>query len=276
LSEAAPHNVFLTNLIRSLVDRAHSGSFSTTQSNVLALWAMANYVDQLEEDDLALKVSASLGERHILDAALSSRTQPPAEASAPLSDLGQKSQLTLAAEGSGQAWSTVRLAFAPKEANLESELGGGLIVSRSYSVVRPAASDPGLTTFKRGQVVKVDVLLVATDDRADLVLEDKVPAGFEPVNFNLKSEDQTLTPILDSASDDEGSYRYGHWYSYQQIWPDRVAVFAERLPAGVYSFSYLVRPATPGLYRLPGPMAQAMYEPETFGRGAGHVITVEP
>jgi uncharacterized protein YfaS (alpha-2-macroglobulin family) len=269
LSETAPHNVFLETLIRGLVERSTNGRLSTTQSNVLALWALANYIEKAEADDPALKVKALIGERELAAATIASRIQKPVTASANLSEIEGQGALRITAEGSGEIWSTVKLEQAPREANLEPELGAGLHVSRAYSVVRPAASDPGLTSFTRGQVVRVDLVLVTLDDRSDLVLEDVLPAGFEPVNFRLKSEDQTLSPLLYSSSGDNTG-----WWSHQQIWPDRVAVFADRLPAGVYNFSYLARPATPGVYKTPGPMASGMYEPETFGRGRGHVIEI--
>ena len=256
------------------MEGARSGRFSTTQSSVLTLWAVANYVKTVEDEELAIKIKAELGQSELFSTGFQSRLQAPISASVPLAATAGADKLAFQAVGTGNVWSTVKLTSAPKEANLEPELASGLIVSRTYSVVRPTLSEPGQTSFKRGQVVKVDLLLMTPEDRDDLVLEDLVPAGFEPVNFNLLSEDATILPLMTTKGEEDGSYRTGAWWDHQQIWTDRVAVFARYLPAGVYSYSYLVRPATPGVYRLPGPKAEAMYEPETFGRGTGHVIEV--
>jgi uncharacterized protein YfaS (alpha-2-macroglobulin family) len=245
----------------------------------LALWAVANYLDEIESVDPAIKVQASIGSKTLLDAGFRSFTQSPLTARADLGDIAASDALSLSAEGSGSVWATVKLSQAPKEANLDPEASSGLIVSRTYSVVKPAPSDPGLSKFSRGQVVKIDLVLMTPDDRTDLVVEDVLPAGFEPVNFNLKSEDQTLVPLLAASGDGDEEYSNQSswpWYSHQQIWPDKVAVFADYLPAGVYNFSYLARPATPGLYKVPGPKAEGMYEPEAFGRGRGHVVEITP
>jgi uncharacterized protein YfaS (alpha-2-macroglobulin family) len=272
LSETAPHNVFLTNIIRTLIDRTRSGHLSSTQSNVLALWAIANHLDQVEAEEPALKVRALLGDATLFETSFNSFLQPEATASVALADIPSGSSLAFSAEGSGQLWSTVKLSQAKAEADLSAELGGGLVVSRSYTVIRPAPEVSSATQFSRGQVVRVDLVLMTPDDRHDLFLEDRVPAGFEVVNFNLRSEDLTLLPALSGG---EGSSSDGwSWLSHQQIWADHLTVFADYLPAGVYTYSYLVRPATPGVYHVTGPVASGMYDPETFGRGAGHVIEV--
>jgi uncharacterized protein YfaS (alpha-2-macroglobulin family) len=115
---------------------------------------------------------------------------------------------------------------------------------------------------------------VVPEARYNVVLEDHVPAGFEPVNFNLADADQTLLDLVRPADDDETS-QPRFWYDHQEIWPDRVAVYAGYLPPGVYTFSYRARAATVGRYLTPGPKAEEMYAPENAGRGAGHVIVVE-
>jgi uncharacterized protein YfaS (alpha-2-macroglobulin family) len=85
----------------------------------------------------------------------------------------------------------------------------------------------------------------------------------------LRDADQGLLPLLNDRE-------IGHypWYEHQEIKPDAVSVFATYLPAGVYTFSYLVRPVTPGTYLTPGPVAEEMYSPETSGRGSGEKLTV--
>jgi uncharacterized protein YfaS (alpha-2-macroglobulin family) len=121
---------------------------------------------------------------------------------------------------------------------------------------------------------------VVPETRYNVVLEDHVPAGFEPVNFNLADADQTLLSLVNPAdADEDGRPRIWpdrqFWYDHQEIWPDRVAVYADYLPPGVYVFNYLARAATVGRYLTPGPRAEEMYAPENAGRGAGHIIAID-
>ncbi|MDR3037764.1 MAG: hypothetical protein LBV21_00485 [Candidatus Adiutrix sp.] len=146
------------------------------------------------------------------------------------------------------------------------------MLDRDFTVVAPQAGAPGGNRFRRGQVVRVSVTLVAPEPRYNVVLVDHVPAGFEPLNFNLAGADQTLLSLVEPEDDDEGP-RF--WYNHQETRPDQVAVYADYLAPGVYTYSYLARAATPGLYLTPGPTAEEMYAPENAGRGQGLKIVVE-
>jgi uncharacterized protein YfaS (alpha-2-macroglobulin family) len=46
-------------------------------------------------------------------------------------------------------------------------------------------------------------------------------------------------------------------------------------PGGVYTYTYVARATTPGVFVAPPPRAEEMYEPETFGRGASDRVAVE-
>ena len=51
--------------------------------------------------------------------------------------------------------------------------------------------------------------------------------------------------------------------------------FASLLPAGVYTYAYVARATTPGIFVVPPPRAEEMYMPETFGRGGTERVIVE-
>jgi uncharacterized protein YfaS (alpha-2-macroglobulin family) len=272
LSESAPYNEFMPYLARDLANRAKKGHFSSTQSNVTALLAYDAYVKTLEPQAPNLDVKVSLDQTEIAGASFKSFLDASLSVE---SGLAAKPKTALiSAQGTGQLWSAVKLTSAPLVPNLDPEISANLVLSRSYSVVEPEISTPDQLIFKRGQVLKVTVTMMTPEDRYNLVLEDRIPAGFEPLNFNLATEDQTLIGKLKQNSN--WSYSDNHWYQYQEIWPERVAVFASYLPAGVYTFSYLVRPVTLGTYSIYGPQAEEMYSAETFARGQGHKIVVAP
>jgi uncharacterized protein YfaS (alpha-2-macroglobulin family) len=57
---------------------------------------------------------------------------------------------------------------------------------------------------------------------------------------------------------------------------DRVALFADYLPAGTYQYDYVLHAAFPGDYRVLPTSAWALYFPEVYGQGAGMVYTIRP
>ncbi|MDR0355350.1 MAG: hypothetical protein LBJ64_06395, partial [Deltaproteobacteria bacterium] len=275
LCETAPHNEFIVPLANELVFRANRGHYLSTQANVTALMALAKYIRLAEPDVQNLTVTASLGEKELASALFKTNIAPIVQKKLPLADVLNEPALTLKTAGTGQAWASVKMNFAAIEPDLAPESANGLTLSRSYAVIRPEESPPGLTEFKRGQVVKVTVTMMTPEIRHDLVLEDRVPAGFETINLSYRSEDQTLLPQVNPEPVDWKDSD-NLWYFHQEFWPDKVAVFADYLSPGVYTFSYLIRPVTFGSYQVPGPYAEEMYAPEIYGRGPGQKLTVVP
>jgi uncharacterized protein YfaS (alpha-2-macroglobulin family) len=275
LTETAAHNEFIPGLVRNLIAKASKGSYSSTQSNVYALMALSNYIEKNEDELPRINVTANLDAEAFLTAAFTSPINPSVKATSSLSQLANVQALNLATEGTGTAWATVRLSSAPAKADLSADISNGLILSRSYEVIRPQIQNSSQTVFKRGQVVKVTVTMMTPEHRHDLVLEDKIPAGFEAINLTYLSEDQTLIPQFNPEI---SGWKYNDffWFYHQEIWPEKVSVFADYLPAGVYTISYLVRPITIGTYQVPGPKAEEMYAPEVHGRGLGQTLTIVP
>jgi uncharacterized protein YfaS (alpha-2-macroglobulin family) len=52
------------------------------------------------------------------------------------------------------------------------------------------------------------------------------------------------------------------WVSHQEIWKDRIVLFADRLEPGNHLDSLPLRVVTPGDYIVPAAIGEAMYEPE--------------
>ncbi|PIE05791.1 MAG: hypothetical protein CSA75_02900, partial [Sorangium cellulosum] len=55
------------------------------------------------------------------------------------------------------------------------------------------------------------------------------------------------------------------WFR-QELRDDRALYFVDHMAAGMYHYRYLARATTIGTYVLPATRAEAMYQPEMFGR----------
>ncbi|MDR1045010.1 MAG: hypothetical protein LBP33_07825 [Candidatus Adiutrix sp.] len=272
LCQTAPRHDLLPALVRWLVSASRGGHFGTTQNNALALAALSDYVKTAEPENPDLDVKALLGESLLAQARFKSFSDRPALGQAPLSAIPAESpSVSYEVQGQGQAWAALKIRTAPLAPDLSAASSGGFRLARSFEVVSPEAGPAGALRFKRGDVVRVSVTMMVPAPRHNVVLMDRVPAGLEPVNFNLAEADLSLLNLPAGENEDE---RRLHWYRHQEIWPDRVAVYADRLEAGVYSYSYLARAVTSGVYLTPGPQAEEMYAPETFGRGTGQSLEV--
>jgi hypothetical protein len=63
-------------------------------------------------------------------------------------------------------------------------------------------------------------------------------------------------------------------WEHTEMRDDKLLLFADRLPKGVYEFNYMVKVTAAGEFRHPPARAFEMYFPEVMGRTRGEVIRV--
>jgi uncharacterized protein YfaS (alpha-2-macroglobulin family) len=104
-----------------------------------------------------------------------------------------------------------------------------------------------------------------------------LPAGFEPIDLQYATSQQNL---LENVANNPGKnwddyYRNQTWrFSHIEYRDDRIFLFADELPPGVYRYEYLVRATTPGTFKERPARVWEMYYPETFGQTSGGPITI--
>jgi uncharacterized protein YfaS (alpha-2-macroglobulin family) len=137
---------------------------------------------------------------------------------------------------------------------------------------------PEVKQGKLGDVVRVEVSLIAPNNLYYVQLEDMLPAGVELVDSALATTSQlgTSNPSLhNSQSSFPSPYRWWwNWYSHSELRDDRIALFARYVPKGAYDYSYTIRLTTPGQFNVIPTFASEQYFPEVFGRGDGALFTV--
>ena len=148
------------------------------------------------------------------------------------------------------------------EVKTESE-ANGITVSREYRDEDGKEINLGAVT--QGQIVVVTLKLRAAKALDNVVIVDLLPAGFEVDNPRLSSR---------------GSFGFEPACSldpaYRDFRDDRVLLFTHAF-TGEQTFSYSVRAVTPGRYVVPSLLAEAMYDPDVYGRsGGGETLVVAP
>ncbi len=143
----------------------------------------------------------------------------------------------------------------------------GVTVVRDVRAVDGAAVD--LADIPLGSLVVVR-LQVQTDRALNYVaIDDKLPAGLEPLNTSLATTERVSTgPITDEEA------RALALLSYTEMRDHRVAFYADELPAGRYTWSYVARATTAGTFLRPAASAEAMYETDVRGASAIDEVTI--
>jgi alpha-2-macroglobulin len=100
--------------------------------------------------------------------------------------------------------------------------------------------------LKSGDLVEVELTIESKNDYEYIILEDRKPAGFEPVEV-------------------QSGWSWEGLHAYKEYRDEKVAFFAERLPRGTHNLSYRVKAEIPGRFSALPAKAEGMYAPELVG-----------
>lgn len=149
-------------------------------------------------------------------------------------------------------YSTPKAAASPK---------GVLQVTREYFLKYTQEGEPklrrleDLTPVQAGDEVEVHLTLTAESAFDYVLLSDPKPAGFE--SDSLLSG-WTAEPLPMYQENKEASTRF----------------YLNRVPAGTFTLTYVLRPGTAGEYRVPAAQVQSMYAPEFGAHSAAETLYV--
>ncbi len=292
LLEVAPEDPLLPKVIAGIMadrDPREGGRWATTHANAWALLAANRYFRTVEKTVPEFVARIFLGEEYAGEQEFRGRSLAVTEQTIPMRSLQATPErlLTLAKEGAGKLYYRVGLRYAPADLTIGAE-DQGFVVSRSYEAVaqgsgavsadavRQAAD--GSWEIKAGELVRVSLTVVARDRASYVVVDDPLPAGLEGQNPRFETSARDVDAELGAGRGDDGGAfswwrRWWRW-DHVELRDDRLLLFADRLPAGIYTYSYLARATTVGEFQLPPVHAEGMYTPERYGHSASTVVRV--
>jgi alpha-2-macroglobulin len=168
--------------------------------------------------------------------------------------------------------SQLELSYPADEAE---PIENGLRIEREY--LHDSDRMP-IQSAQLGEIVVVRLTLYLSENVYYFSLEDKLPAGLEPIDTNLLISSMSAeTPRLSSI---DRNNRYWYWgfsyWSRMEIHDDGVILQARYLPRGVYTYSYPSRASSLGEFAVRPATAFSAEQLDTFGRSAAHHFTVHP
>jgi uncharacterized protein YfaS (alpha-2-macroglobulin family) len=290
-----PKHALAPRLARGLLGERRNGKWTSTHEAAWALLALDDYRRVFEKQAADFEARVWVGGELALDAPFRERGVLQHETNVPAARLlrGRDPTLAFQLEGSGVLFYEARLRYARRELPRD-EIDRGFFVRKLVRSVTPDGLRDALATLpdrsqarlRAGGLVLVDLVLVTPNPREQVVLDDPLPAGLEPVDASLattaSSLDLTGAGGEGDAQDAEGggddaiaAGRAWTWAWYhREMHDDRVLTFVEHMPAGMYHYRYLARATTPGRFLVPPTKAECMYEPAVFGRTAGAEVEV--
>ena len=280
LMEVQPDYPLVAKIVRGLVSARVRGRWENTQANAYALVALSRYYKRYEKQVPDFRLRAWLGDGYIGQTRFEGRSMRVVESKVPMAFLKAQGRkpLLLEKKGQGKLYYRLGLRYAPKSLRLPPE-EQGFSVTRRYEPVERASDvvrrKNGRYRIKAGAYVRVRLRVVVPSRRYFVAVDDPLPAGLEAVDTNLRtSASSTL-----AGKAQHKIYDFRSWYalfafSHKEKRDDRVVLFSDRLPSGVYEYTYLARATTIGTFVVPPLKASEMYHPEVFGRNGTQFVQV--
>jgi uncharacterized protein YfaS (alpha-2-macroglobulin family) len=292
-----PQHPLAARIAKGLLAARRGGTWRSTQENAWALVGLDAYRKAQEAKAPDFDAEVFFGDKLLFSAPFHGRSVKSQSASVPAANLTGKGGETLAFQvnGTGRLFYEARLRYAKKELP-QTPIDRGFFVRKLVRSLKPEAladamriiPQSSMTTASASDLVLVDLLVVTPDPREQVVIDDPLPAGLEPVQSALATTARDLAVTepggmgdagdADDARDIDaratGATFNQSWY-HREFHDDRVLTFVDHMAAGMYHYRSLARATTPGKYVVPPTKAVCMYEPETFGRTAAGSFEVK-
>jgi hypothetical protein len=273
-----PSSDLIPKLVTGLLAHRTAGRWYNTQENAFILLALDRYFNTYEKATPDLVARAWFGEQFAGEQAFKGRTTDQRQIAIPMATVAAAGtgDITLQKDGTGRLYYRIGMNYAPSDLR-PPPLDQGFSVRRSYE----GADQPddarrapdGTWHLRLGSRIRVRLAMVAPSRRYHVALVDPLPAGLEALNGALAV---TETAPPDPKTEPSPTWWWGRgWYDHQNTRDERVEAYTSLLWEGVYDYNYVARATTPGTFFAPPPKAEEMYNPETFGRGAGDQIIIE-
>jgi hypothetical protein len=290
-----PQHALAPRLARGLLGERQNGQWSSTHEAAWALLALDDYRRAFEKEAPSFDARVWVAGQLALEARFRAEGPLQRNVSVVMAKVLGQSDPTVAfqMDGSGALFYEARLRYARKEPP-HDEIDRGFFVRKLLRSVTPDGLRDALATLpsetqtrvRAGDMVLVDLVLVTPTPREQVVLDDPMAAGLEPVDASLATTAQSLDVTEPGEAGDEGDEErtdddarasgrgWGSAFYHREMHDDRVLTFIEHLPAGMYHYRYLARATTVGKFLVPPTKAECMYDPAVFGRNASSELQV--
>ena len=245
LVETQRENPIIPKSVRWLLEKRERGCWRSTQENLYVVDALATYFKTYEKEEPNFRVEVELAGKAVLNEIFKGRDFKTAAAKHSWAEFetGKEYTIDLKKRGSGRLYYGVRLNYYPRAASMAKEEG----LSITKSVELATAGNDGSGPFTAGSLVRISLSVVTNQERHFVVVDDPLPAGFEAVNSSFLT---TASNLDDDTRRQERNWWEFNPFDHKEMKDDRVLLFADYLPAGIHSFTYLARATSYGTFQM--------------------------
>jgi len=269
LSRLQPGHRLAPKAVGWLLEHRSGAGWSTTHGTAFAIIGLTDHVIASGELRPDYDWSVQLDGATVAEGRVDGRTKPGDIPPIVLTggDLGPGTHhVAIGVRGEGTLYYTVsgRMTLFYPQFEPTRAAGIGVTLTREYV---PVEGRGGAGGWRAGDLINVRLTMTTDRDVHYMLIEDRLPAGFEALNEGLKTE-TTRTP---------GQAPPWRWWGYErkEVRDDKVTFFDTHLTPGTHTFEYAARAVTPGTFSARPAEAYAMYRPDVWGRSASDQVQID-
>lgn len=260
-----PQSEYIPNIIQWLMSNrnGYDGLWGSTRQSAQILYALIAYLKDSDEFTPNYTYEVYLNGKQIKIDTVSTQKYSQKIDLTGLNFQGTNN-LEIKQTGSGKLYYSLDVSsFVPGE-NV-GNTDHGIKLTREYLDLK----DKPKTTFSVGDIVKIRLKVEGSTKLQYMILEDFLPAGFEPINKSLENSDGK------GKINFGDEYYYFDWYDNIDYRDQKVNIFNSDFWSSNATYEYFARVSYKGTFSAPSPHAELMYSPEVYGNDKAQVIIVK-
>ncbi|PIQ68635.1 MAG: hypothetical protein COV91_03110 [Candidatus Taylorbacteria bacterium CG11_big_fil_rev_8_21_14_0_20_46_11] len=289
--------------------RAKDGGWGSSQNTLAVLQALSDYVDWKQETNAHFELSTVIDNAEVGKITFDSKNNEVAKSyQVPISKLSLgvlhpvnflKKDLNSRANtfyyNMGLTYFLPMESIGPRDE--------GFTVTRAFYRLSDTEEKNAVLDADVGEVLRTKLTITVPKERRLVAVESFIPAGVELINFTLATEDKSLEKgngggknsvgsagtskargllagvlgqgeLPDEAYSNRVTRKELLVANSEELHDDRLLLFKENLPPGVYEYEYYIRALIPGTFQILPSVVSELYTPENFGRTGGALFTV--
>ncbi len=238
---------------------------------LLALTEMTNQ----HELNVNFTTKAKVNNKTVIDESIQTENiQDIYSAILPISELkgtDQVNELRISKEGSGDLFFSTSLSYSLQNDKI-LPIEENAVITRNYYTLEDFNEETPLSELMSGILYKGVLTLVIPEDTTYIAIENPLPAGLKALSFNPAVSNISMRYERDESARANGLTWIDNplWlFDYYSIEDDRMFLYSENLPVGIYKIDYLVQAGMHGKYNhLPATVKQ-MFNSDMYSRTGG-------
>jgi len=242
-----------------------------------AIWLLLSLTELTKQQKLNVNLYAKAkvnGSTVIDESIQTENVQDIYSAVLPLDELkgsDQVNELEIKKEGSGDLYFNTSLSYCLQSDKI-LPLEENAVITRNYFALEDYDEEMPLSKLSSGVLYRGVLTLVIPDNASYIAIENPLPAGikglsFNPAigNFSAQYEQEAFAQSNGITWIDNPLWLFDNYL----IEDDKMLLYSNELPAGIYKIDYLIQAGMRGKYNhLPATMKQ-MFRPNIYGRTKG-------